>query len=159
MKCGRMVFKLYKIQTKSENHETCRDVMLSYVETVIKILRRFCARWHVRYLQTRHLHMWSHITWNMVSWFISIYAFTCAKPSQFFITVSTYVIVTSRQVSWFSDGVFILYILKTIHPQVRGHVSWTTCSKFMAYPWMRPKIRLNNKNIIFSSIFLYPNDQ
>ena len=35
--CGRVVFKFYKKQTKSENHETCQDVMISYVEAVIKI--------------------------------------------------------------------------------------------------------------------------
>jgi hypothetical protein len=29
--------KLYKTQTKSENHETCPHVMISYVEDVIKI--------------------------------------------------------------------------------------------------------------------------
>ena len=42
--CGRVVFKFYKKQTKSENHETCKDVMISYVEAVIKIeevLRKF----------------------------------------------------------------------------------------------------------------------
>jgi hypothetical protein len=39
--CERMVFKLYKMQTKSENHETCRDVSLSHVEAVIKILEGF----------------------------------------------------------------------------------------------------------------------
>ena len=34
--CGRVVFKFYKKQTKTENLETCRDVMISYVEAVIK---------------------------------------------------------------------------------------------------------------------------
>ena len=34
--CGRVIFKLYKKQTKSENHETCQDVKISYVEAVIK---------------------------------------------------------------------------------------------------------------------------
>jgi hypothetical protein len=32
-----VVFKLYKTQTKSKNHETCRDIMVSCVEIVIKI--------------------------------------------------------------------------------------------------------------------------
>jgi hypothetical protein len=32
-----VVLKLYKTQTNSKNHKTCRDVMISYVETVIKI--------------------------------------------------------------------------------------------------------------------------
>jgi hypothetical protein len=39
--CDPVVLKLYKTQTKSENHETCRDVMLSYVEGVIKIWHYF----------------------------------------------------------------------------------------------------------------------
>ena len=32
-----VVLKLYKTQTKSENHETCWQVMISYLETMIKI--------------------------------------------------------------------------------------------------------------------------
>ena len=38
---GRVVFKFYKKQTKSENHETYQDVMISYVEAVIKIWEGF----------------------------------------------------------------------------------------------------------------------
>ena len=38
---GWVVFKFYKKQTKSENHETCQDVMISYVEAVIKIWESF----------------------------------------------------------------------------------------------------------------------
>ena len=41
--CGRIVFKFYKMQTKSGNHETCRDVMISYVEDVIKIKKVWCT--------------------------------------------------------------------------------------------------------------------
>jgi len=39
--CGRVVFKFYKKQTKSENHETCWDVVISYVEAMIKISEDF----------------------------------------------------------------------------------------------------------------------
>ena len=39
--CVRSVFKLYKKKTKSENHETCQDVIISYVEAVIKICEGF----------------------------------------------------------------------------------------------------------------------
>ena len=35
--CGQVIFKFYKKQTKTENLETCQDVMISYVEVVIKI--------------------------------------------------------------------------------------------------------------------------
>jgi hypothetical protein len=36
-----VVLKLYKTQTKSENHKTCQDVMISYVETDKK-MKLFC---------------------------------------------------------------------------------------------------------------------
>ena len=39
--CVRSVFKFYKKQTKSENHETCWDVVISYVEAMIKISEVF----------------------------------------------------------------------------------------------------------------------
>jgi hypothetical protein len=39
--CHPGVYKLYKTQTKSENHETCPRVMISYVEVVIKIWKKF----------------------------------------------------------------------------------------------------------------------
>jgi hypothetical protein len=39
--CHTVVFKFYKTQTKSENHETYRDVMISHVEVVIKIWQCF----------------------------------------------------------------------------------------------------------------------
>ena len=35
--CGRMVFKFKKKQTKSENHEICQDLMISYEVAVVKI--------------------------------------------------------------------------------------------------------------------------
>jgi hypothetical protein len=38
---GPVVFKLYRKKIWSKNHETCRDVMISYVEAVIKILQSF----------------------------------------------------------------------------------------------------------------------
>jgi hypothetical protein len=34
--CNSVVLKLYKTKIKSENYETCRDVMILYVETLIK---------------------------------------------------------------------------------------------------------------------------
>ena len=39
--CMRSVFKFYKKQTKSENHETYWDVVISYVEAMIKISEDF----------------------------------------------------------------------------------------------------------------------
>jgi hypothetical protein len=38
--CHPGVYKLYKTQTKSENHETCPRVMISYVEAMIKIWKK-----------------------------------------------------------------------------------------------------------------------
>ena len=78
------------------------------------------------------------------------YMTTYAKLSQIFITSSTYNIMTSWQVSWFSDFVCFLYNLKTTRPRVRGHVSWIRCSKLVVWSWIRPHIILNNMNIIFS---------
>jgi hypothetical protein len=37
----QLCLKLYKTQTKSENHETCWHVMISYVESLIKIWHYF----------------------------------------------------------------------------------------------------------------------
>ena len=34
--CGRIIFKFYKKQTKSENHEICEDLMISYMEAMVK---------------------------------------------------------------------------------------------------------------------------
>ena len=50
--CVRMIFKFYKNQTKSENHEICQDVMISYVEAVVKKLRMFRIICDVWCLQT-----------------------------------------------------------------------------------------------------------
>ena len=33
--CGWIDFKFYKTETKSENHEICCDIMISYVETLV----------------------------------------------------------------------------------------------------------------------------
>ena len=56
--CRKCDFKLYKMQTKSENHETCRGVVLSHVEAVVKKLWRFRANCDVGCQKPRHLHMW-----------------------------------------------------------------------------------------------------
>ena len=37
---------------KSKNHEICQDLMISYVEAMVKKLRRFCTICHIRCLQT-----------------------------------------------------------------------------------------------------------
>ena len=37
----------------SENHEICQDLMISYVEAMVKKLRMFCTICHVRCLQTK----------------------------------------------------------------------------------------------------------
>jgi hypothetical protein len=50
--CDLVVLKLYKTQTKSENHETSQDVMISYVETLIKNLKMFHKIWHALCVET-----------------------------------------------------------------------------------------------------------
>jgi hypothetical protein len=44
--------KMYKPQTKSENHETCRHVMISYVEPMIKQMRMFRESYHALCVET-----------------------------------------------------------------------------------------------------------
>ena len=81
---GRVVFKFNKKQTKSENHETCQDVMISYVEAMIKIWEGFaqvvtydaCKPKNLRrsfMISWRGRQGGEHRTWQ-----------TCAKPPQFF---------------------------------------------------------------------------
>ena len=78
--CGRVVFKFYKKQMKTENLETCRDVMISYVEVVIKIWGGFtqvvtydaCKPKNLRrsfMISWRGRRGGKHRTWQ-----------TCAKP-------------------------------------------------------------------------------
>ena len=105
---GRVVFKFYKKQTKSENHETCQDVMISYVEAVIKIWEDFAQ---VVTYDASPPRRSPHEIMKLLRRFFSLqasYATTCAKPSQIFITASTYDIMTYWQVSWFSDFVCFL---------------------------------------------------
>ena len=114
--CGRVDFKFYKKQTKSENHQTCQDVKISYVEAMIKKWGGFAQICHVRCLPPhRPLHQIMKLLRRFFGSQAS-YVTTCAKSSQIFITASTYDIMTSWQVSWFSDFVSFLYNLKTICP-------------------------------------------
>jgi hypothetical protein len=48
--CDTVVLKLYKKQIKSENHETCQDIMIAYVEGVIKSWQGVVKFCHVRCL-------------------------------------------------------------------------------------------------------------
>ena len=48
--CRRIIVKLYNNQTKSENHEICRDIKISYVE-VVKKMRMFLTSYHIHCLQ------------------------------------------------------------------------------------------------------------
>ena len=61
--CMRSVFKFYKKQTKSKNHETYWDVVISYMEVMIKILDAY---------KPGHLHMWYQISHVEMFWFVSI---------------------------------------------------------------------------------------
>ena len=150
---GPVVFKLYKKQTLSENHETCRDVMISCVKAVIKSWQRFVKVVTYDAYKPKNLRRsfmiscggrrgGKHRTWQ---------SFT--KCCQIFITSFTHDIMTSWQVSWFSDLVCFLYDLKITGSQVRGHVSWIRHSKFVVCSWIRSQLTLNNMNIIFPSIF------
>ena len=54
----RSVFKFYKKQTTYENHETCWDVVISYVEAMIKIWEDFVHVVTYDAYKLGHLHMW-----------------------------------------------------------------------------------------------------
>ena len=106
--CGRVVFKFYKKQTKTENLETCRDVMISYVEAVIKNWGGFAQVCHVRCLPPRRpLHEIMKLLRRFFGLQVS-YVTTYVKPSQIFITASTYDIMTFWQILRFSDFVCFL---------------------------------------------------
>ena len=83
-----------------------------------------------------------HCTWHIVRNILN--SFTIA---------TTYDIMRSWQISWFSDFVCFFYNLKSRRPHVRGRVSWTRCSKFLFIPQVRPHTRLSNINIIFHSFY------
>ena len=103
--CGRVVFKFYKKANefrKLWNLSRCHDIICGGCD---KNLRRFRTSCHVRFKNLRRSFMilWrgrrggKHRMWQ-----------TCAKPPQFFITASTYDIMTSRQVSRFL--VFVCFL-------------------------------------------------
>ena len=116
--CGRVVFKFYKKQTKSENHETCQDVMISYVEAVIKIWE-FSRKLSRTMLANRRIS-------EEVSWFreethevVSIVYDKLARNLLNFLSQPPHMI--SWHLVKFQDfSVFIcfLYNLKTTRPQV-----------------------------------------
>ena len=58
--CVWSVFKFYKKQTKSENHETCWDAVISYVEAMIKISEDFVHVVTYDAYKPEHLYMWYH---------------------------------------------------------------------------------------------------
>jgi hypothetical protein len=97
--CNPIILKLYKTQTKSENYKIYQDVMISYVENVIKIWQ--CLVKFVTYYMYKPNRP-SHEIMKLLHRFLSLYTsyvtiFT--KLCQIFITTSTYDIMTSQQVS------------------------------------------------------------
>ena len=105
---GRVIFKFYKNQTKSENHETCSDVMISYVEAMIKIWEGFAQVVTYDACKPKNLRRSFMISWRGRRGGKHRIWQTCAKPSQIFITASTYDIMTSRQVLRFSIFVCLI---------------------------------------------------
>ena len=59
--CVWSVYKFYKKQTKSENHETCWDVVISYVEAMIKFSEDFMHVVTYDAYKPGHLYIWSHV--------------------------------------------------------------------------------------------------
>jgi len=54
--CGWIVLKLYKKQTKSEKHKFCHDIMISYIEAVVKIRQGFTQV--IMYVPYKSKHLW-----------------------------------------------------------------------------------------------------
>jgi hypothetical protein len=59
--CYLIVFKLHKTQTKSENYETCRDIMISYVHPMLKNLYCFVkvVTYYIVLLRKPHVETFS----------------------------------------------------------------------------------------------------
>ena len=124
--CRKCDFKLYKMQTKSENHETCRCVVLSHVEAVVKNCKGFEQ---IVTSDTKNPdisicdhcdHMWKYLSfWH--------------PTSQLARNMSRYL----SETCW---GTF---------RQVPRHVTSTRCSRFHVSSWIRPKHTLNIMSINF----------
>jgi hypothetical protein len=147
--------KLQKIRTKSEKHETCRDIMLSHVEVV-------CNSWE-DFEQVAMCDAWNpdistcdpcDNTLGDV-WVVASDVATFSKSSLFLHTTYTCDNTTPRQVSWFSDFIRIFCNLETLFPYVVRHVTSTRCSIFHVSWWMRPRYTPNIMNIIFWITKLY----
>ena len=106
--CVRSVFKFYKKTNevrKSWNLLRYRDIIYGGYD---KNFRRFRARCHVRCLPPRRPLQEIMKLLRRFFGLQASYVTTCAKPAQIFITASPYEIMTSWQVSWFSDFVCFL---------------------------------------------------
>ena len=102
----------------------------------------------------RSSHEIKKLLWSCFSLWAS-YITTFTKPCQIFITACLYAIMTSRQVSWFSDQICFLYNLITTGSQVCGYVSSTWSLKFRVRSWIRYQRMVNNMNIFFSFIIFH----
>ena len=148
-----MIFMLFSIMWGRIQEQTTNFEHLVH-ETWPQTCGRVIFKFYKKFVTYDAYHLVALFTksWNFFGLQAS-YVTTCVKPSHFFIIASTYDIMTSRQVSRFSVFVCFLENLKTTRPQIRGHVSWTRCSKLVVCSWIRPHIILNNMNIIFPIIF------
>ena len=66
------VFKFYKKQTKSGNHKTCWDIVIWYMDAMIKISEDFMHVIMYDAYKAGHLYMWDLISHVEMSWFVSI---------------------------------------------------------------------------------------
>ena len=146
--CGKSEFKLYKIQTKSENHETCGGVVLSHVEAMVKNWEDF-EQVVTSDAKNPDISTCDHFVSHVITSFLASDVTTCSKSSQFFTTASTCDNTMPPQVSWFSDFVWIIYNLNSLFPQLTRHVTSKRCSRFHVTPWIRPQHTRNIMNINF----------
>ena len=105
--CVWSVFKFYKKQTKSENHETCWDIVILYMETMINISEDFV---HVIMYDAYHLVGLFTKSWNFFgdSSVCKHRTWQLSRNILKFLSQPPHYIMTSGQVSWFSDFVCFL---------------------------------------------------
>jgi len=123
--------------------------MLSYADTMVKIWR--CLEQVASSdVQNSHIsHVISYVITCEISEFWTSDDETYSKHFQFFTIVSTYDIMMSCQVSWFSDYVWIFYNWKILLPHRDCHLAWTRPSNFWVGSCTWSKNTLFNMNIIF----------
>jgi len=124
-----------------------------------KKFKKFRASGDVGWPKPIHLHNSSSFVLVEMYGFWPSDVTTCSKLFEIFTTASTCHDNTTRQVSSFSDFVWILYNLKILSTHVTPHVTTPTWSSFHASSWIQTQHTPRIMNTIFrikkSHYFMY----